>query len=324
MTRLQFAAVLAALLAGGASASAQSYPSRPVTLIAPFPAGGPLDTIARIVAEPMRETLGQPIVVENVPGAGGNIGVGRLARAEPDGLTIGIGQWSTHVVNPVTYALPYNVQTDFEPIALLTITPQLIIGRKDFPAKDIKDLVAWLQANPDKATAATVGAAGGAQVSSIYFQNRIGTTLRFVPYRGGGPAVQDMAAGQVDLMLDQAANALGPVRSGTVKAYAVMSKTRWQALPDVPSIDESGTPGLYVAYWHAMWAPKGTPKPIVDRLNAAVMRALADPAVSKRLSDVGHDVFPREQQSPGALAAYHKAEIEKWWPIVRASGLKAQ
>jgi tripartite-type tricarboxylate transporter receptor subunit TctC len=324
VTRLQFAAVLAALLAGGASASAQSYPSRPVTLIAPFPAGGPLDTIARIVAEPMRETLGQPIVVENVPGAGGNIGVGRLARAEPDGLTIGIGQWSTHVVNPVTYALPYNVQTDFEPIALLTITPQLIIGRKDFPAKDIKDLVAWLQANPDKATAATVGAAGGAQVSSIYFQNRIGTTLRFVPYRGGGPAVQDMAAGQVDLMLDQAANALGPVRSGTVKAYAVMSKTRWQALPDVPSIDESGTPGLYVAYWHAMWAPKGTPKPIVDKLNAAVMRALADPAVSKRLSDVGHDVFPREQQSPGALAAYHKAEIEKWWPIVRASGLKAQ
>jgi tripartite-type tricarboxylate transporter receptor subunit TctC len=324
VTRLQFAAVLAALLAGGASASAQSYPSRPVTLIAPFPAGGPLDTIARIVAEPMRETLGQPIVVENVPGAGGNIGVGRLARAEPDGLTIGIGQWSTHVVNPVTYALPYNVQTDFEPIALLTITPQLIIGRKYFPAKDIKDLVAWLQANPDKATAATVGAAGGAQVSSIYFQNRIGTTLRFVPYRGGGPAVQDMAAGQVDLMLDQAANALGPVRSGTVKAYAVMSKTRWQALPDVPSIDESGTPGLYVAYWHAMWAPKGTPKPIVDKLNAAVMRALADPAVSKRLSDVGHDVFPREQQSPGALAAYHKAEIEKWWPIVRASGLKAQ
>jgi tripartite-type tricarboxylate transporter receptor subunit TctC len=324
VTRLQFAAVLAALLAGGASASAQSYPSRPVTLIAPFPAGGPLDTIARIVAEPMRETLGQPIVVENVPGAGGNIGVGRLARAEPDGLAIGIGQWSTHVVNPVTYALPYNVQTDFEPIALLTITPQLIIARKDFPAKDIKDLVAWLKANPDKATAATVGAAGGAQVSSIYFQNRIGTTLRFVPYRGGGPAVQDMAAGQVDLMLDQAANALGPVRSGTVKAYAVMSKTRWQALPDVPSIDESGTPGLYVAYWHAMWAPKGTPRPIVERLNAAAMRALADPAVSKRLSDVGHDVFPREQQSPGALAAYHKAEIEKWWPIVRASGLKAQ
>ena len=319
-----FVTTLVAIAAGTAATFAQTFPSRPITLIAPFPAGGPLDTIARIVAEPMREALGQPIVVENVPGAGGNLGVGRLARAEPDGHTVGIGQWSTHVVNPVTYSLPYNVQTDFEPIALLTITPQLIIARKDFPAKDVKELVAWLKANPDKATAATVGAAGGAQVSSIYFQNRIGTVLRFVPYRGGGPAVQDMAAGQVDLMLDQAANALGPVRGGSVKAYAVMSQTRWQALPDVPSIDESGTPGLYVAYWHAMWAPKGTPKPIIDRLNAAVMRALADSNASKRLSDVGHDVFPREQQSPAALAAYHQAEIDKWWPIVRASGLKAQ
>jgi tripartite-type tricarboxylate transporter receptor subunit TctC len=322
MRRLLIAVAL--ILASVTTASAQSYPSHPITLIAPFPAGGPLDTIARIVAEPMRAALGQPIVVENVAGAGGNLGVGRLARSEPDGYTIGIGQWSTHVVNPVTYSLPYNVQTDFEPVALLTITPQLIIARKDFPAKDVKDLVAWLKANPDKATAATVGAAGGAQVSSIYFQNQIGTSLRFVPYRGGGPAVQDMAAGQVDLMLDQAANALGPVRAGTVKAYAVMSKARWQALPDVPSIDESGTPGLYVAYWHAMWAPKGTPKPVIDRLNAAVMRALADPVVSKRLSDVGHDVFPRDQQSPAALAAYHKVEIDKWWPIVRASGLKAQ
>ena len=314
----------AAIAAGTACAGAQSFPQRPITLIAPFPAGGPLDTIARIVAEPMREALGQPIIVENVAGAGGNLGVGRLARAEPDGYTVGIGQWSTHVVNPVTYSLPYNVQTDFEPIGLLTITPQLIIARKDFPAKDIRELVTWLKANPDKATAGTVGAAGGAQVSSIYFQNQIGTKLRFVPYRGGGPAVQDMAAGQLDIMLDQAANALGPVRGGSVKAYAVMSKMRWQALPDVPSIDESGTPGLYVAYWHAMWAPKGTPKDVVARLNAAVGRALADPAASKRLSDVGHDVFPREQRTPEALTAYHKAEIDKWWPIVRASGLKAQ
>jgi tripartite-type tricarboxylate transporter receptor subunit TctC len=314
----------AAIVAGTACVGAQSFPQRPITLIAPFPAGGPLDTIARIIAEPMREALGQPVVIENVAGAGGNLGVGKLARAEPDGYTVGIGQWSTHVVNAVTYSLPYNVQTDFEAIGLLTITPQLIIARKDFPAKDVKELVAWLKANPDKATAATVGAAGGAQVSSIYFQNQIGTILRFVPYRGGGPAVQDMVAGQVDLMLDQAANALGPVRGGSVKAYAVMSKTRWQALPDVPSIDESGTPGLYVAYWHAMWAPKGTPKDVVARLNAAVGRALADPAASKRLSDVGHDVFPREQRTPEALTAYHKAEIDKWWPIVRASGLKTQ
>ncbi|MBX9829518.1 MAG: tripartite tricarboxylate transporter substrate binding protein BugD [Xanthobacteraceae bacterium] len=317
------AAALAVVSAGVPDAFAQTFPSRPVTLIAPFPAGGPLDSIARVIAEPMREALGQPVVIENVPGAGGNLGVGRAARAEPDGYTVMIGQWSTHVVNPVTYSLNYDVR-ELEPVGLLTITPQLIIARKDFPARDIKDLIAWLKANPDKATAGTVGAAGGAQVASIYFQKETGTTFRFVPYRGGGPAVQDMAAGQLDLMFDQAANALGPVRAGTVKAYAVMSKTRWQALPDVPSADESGTPGLYVAYWHAMWAPKGTPKEVVARLNAAVGRALADPNVSKRLSDIGHDPFPADQRTPAALAAYHKAEIDKWWPIVRASGLKAQ
>jgi tripartite-type tricarboxylate transporter receptor subunit TctC len=323
MRFLIVAAALAVVAAGVPDADAQTYPSRPITLIAPFPAGGPLDSIARVIAEPMREALGQPVVIENVPGAGGNLGVGRAARAEPDGYTIVIGQWSTHVVNPVTYSLNYDVQ-ELEPIGLLTITPQLIIARKDFPAKDIKDLIAWLKANPDKATAGTVGAAGGAQVASIYFQKQTGTTFRFVPYRGGGPAVQDMAAGQLDLMFDQAANALGPVRAGSVKAYAVMSKTRWQALPDVPSADESGTPGLYVAYWHAMWAPKGTPKDVVTKLNAAVGRALADPSVSKRLSDIGHDPVPADQRTPAALAAYHKAEIDRWWPIVRASGLKAQ
>jgi tripartite-type tricarboxylate transporter receptor subunit TctC len=323
MRFLIVAAALAVVAAGVPDADAQTYPSRPITLIAPFPAGGPLDSIARVIAEPMREALGQPVVIENVPGAGGNLGVGRAARAEPDGYTIVIGQWSTHVVNPVTYSLNYDVQ-ELEPIGLLTITPQLIIARKDFPAKDIKDLIAWLKANPDKATAGTVGAAGGAQVASIYFQKQTGTTFRFVPYRGGGPAVQDMAAGQLDLMFDQAANALGPVRAGSVMAYAVMSKTRWQALPDVPSADESGTPGLYVAYWHAMWAPKGTPKDVVTKLNAAVGRALADPSVSKRLSDIGHDPFPADQRTPAALAAYHKAEIDRWWPIVRASGLKAQ
>ena len=317
--------LIAAMFAAGiAHAAAQSYPSRPITLIARFPAGGPADSIARIIAEPMRDVLGQPVVIENVPGAGGNLGVGRVARSEPDGYTIGIGQWSTHVVNPVTYALPYNVQTDFEPVGLLTITPQLIIARKDFPAKDLKEMIAWLKANPDKATSATVGAAGGAHVSAIYFQKETGTTFRFVPYRGGGPAVQDMAAGQVDLMFDQAANALGPVRAGSVKAYAVMSKTRWPALPDVPSIDEAGAPGLYVAYWHGMWAPKGTPKEIITRLNAAVARALADPTVAKRLSDIGHDVMPADQRTPEALAAFHQAEIDKWWPIIRASGLKAQ
>jgi|SRR5262245_10898204 len=315
--------VAAAVLAAS-TACAQSYPVRPITMIAPFPAGGPSDTIARILSEPMRQVLGQPVIVENVAGAGGNLGVGRLARSAPDGYTVGIGQWSTHVVNAITYKLPYDVLADFEPIALLTDTPQLIIARKDFPAQDVKELVGWLRANPDKATAATVGAAGGAQVSAIYFQQATGTSFRFVPYRGGGPAVQDLAAGQVDLMLDQAANALGPVRGGLIKAYAVMAKTRWSALPDVPAIDESGVSGLYVAYWHGLWAPKGTPKDIISKLNGAVVSALADATVKQRLAEQGHDVWPRAQQTPEGLAAHHKAETEKWWPIVRASGLKAE
>ena len=321
MKRLLFAVALAAAFHG--SAAAQSYPARPVTLIAPFPAGGPLDTIARIISEPMRVALGQPVVIENVAGAGGNIGTGRLARAAPDGYTIGIGQWSTHVVNPITYSLQYNVLTDFEPIALLAITPQLIIARKDFPAKDIKELVIWLKANPGKATAATVGAAGGAQVATIYFLQAVGTSVQFVPYKGGGPAVQDMMTGRVDLMLDQAANALTPVRAGTIKAYAVMAKERWAALPDVPALDESGIEGLHVSYWHALWAPKGTPKDVIAKLNAAVVAALADSAVKERLANQGQDIWPRAQQTPEALAAYHKAETDKWWPIVRASKLKA-
>jgi tripartite-type tricarboxylate transporter receptor subunit TctC len=324
MRMLFHAAALTATLLGVANAAAQVYPSRPVTVIAPFPAGGPSDAIGRVLAEPMRAVLGQPVVIENVAGAGGNIGTGRVARATPDGYTLGIGQWSTHVVNAVTYSLPYDVVNDFEPIALLTITPQLIIARKDFPAKDVKDLIAWLKANPDKATAATVGAAGGAQASAIYFQQATGTKFRFVPYRGGAPAMQDLVGGQVDLMFDQAGNALGQVRSGAIKAYAVMAKTRWAATPDVPAIDESGVPGLYVAYWHGLWAPKGTPKDVIARVNAAVVAALADPTVRQRLADLGHDAFPREQQTPEALAAYHKAEVERWWPIVRATGLKAQ
>jgi tripartite-type tricarboxylate transporter receptor subunit TctC len=324
MRKLLLALACAAAVLTPAAASAQAYPSRPITIIAPFPAGGSLDLIARVLAEPMRVTLGQPVIVENMPGAGGNLGVGRLARAAPDGYTIGLGQWSTHVVNPITYNLPYHVINDFEPIALLTNTPQIIIARKDFPAKDAKELLAWLKANPGKATAATVGAAGGAQASSIYFADAVGSKLQFVPFRGGGPAVQEMVAGRIDLMLDQASNALGHLRAGSIKAYAVMAKERWTALPDVPTIDESGTPGLYVAYWHAMWAPKGTPKEIIAKLNAAVMQALADPNVQRRLAEQGQDVWPPAQQTPEALAAHHKAETEKWWPIIKRAGIKLQ
>jgi tripartite-type tricarboxylate transporter receptor subunit TctC len=316
--------MVSAMATGIGSAAAQPYPSHPITLIAPFPAGGPSDAIARILSDPMRAALGQPIVIENVAGAGGNIGVGRLARAAPDGYTVGIGQWSTHVVNAVTYALPYDVLTDFEPIGLLTITPQLIIARKNFPADSVKELIAWLKANPDKASAATVGAAGGAQVTGVYFQQATGTRFGFVPYRGGAPAMQDLIASQVDMMFDQGANALGQVKNGAIKAYAVLTKDRWSALPDVPSIDEAGVPSLYVSYWHGLWAPKGTPKEIIGKLNAALTGALADATVRARFAEVGQEVWPRAQQTPEALAAYHKAETEKWWPIIRASNLKAE
>ena len=316
--------VAAALVASIGVAQAQSYPSRPITMIAPFPAGGPSDALARILSEPMRAALGQPVVIENVVGAGGNIGVGRLARAAPDGYTVGIGQWSTHVVNAVTYSLPYDVLRDFEPIALIAITPQLIIARKNLPADSVTELVDWLKANADKATAATVGAAGGAQVTAIYFQQATGTRFGFVPYRGGAPAMQDLVSGQVDIMFDQAANAIGQVRNGAIKALAVLTKERWAALPEVPSIDEAGVPSLYVSYWHGLWAPKGTAKEATRKLNAAVVDALADPAVRQRLADIGQEVWPRAQQTPEALAAHHQSETEKWWPIIRASKLKAQ
>ena len=318
------AVAVAAMVAGIGSAAAQGYPSRPITMIAPFPAGGPSDALARILSEPIRAALGQPVVIENVAGAGGNIGVGRLVRAAPDGYTVGIGQWGTHVVNAITYSLQYDVLHDFEPIALLAVTPQLIIARKNFPANSVKELVDWLKANPDKATAATVGAAGGAQVSAIYFQQATGTRFGFVPYRGGAPAMQDLVAGQVDIMFDQAANALGQVRGGGIKALAVLTRERWQALPDVPSIDEAGVPSFYLSYWHGLWAPKGTPKEIIGKLNGAVVNALADPGVRQRFADIGQEVWPRDRQTPEALAAHHKAETEKWWPIIRASNLRAE
>ena len=324
MTRSIMAVAVVALVASIGGAAAQTYPSRPITMIAPFPAGGPSDALARILAEPMRSALGQPVVIENVAGAGGSIGVGRLARSAPDGYTVGIGQWGTHVVNAVTYSLPYDVLHDFEPVALLAITPQLIIARKDFPAGSVKELIGWLKANPDKATAATVGAAGGAQIAGLYFQQATGTRFGFVPYRGGAPAMQDLVSGQVDIMFDQAANAIGQVRNGAIKAYAVLTKERWSALPDVPSIDEAGVPSLYVSYWHGLWAPKGTPRDVIDKLNGAVVGALADPNVRQRLADVGQEVWPRDQQTPEALAAHHKAETEKWWPIIKAANIKAE
>jgi tripartite-type tricarboxylate transporter receptor subunit TctC len=325
MTRsvtLLFAATLA--LFGIGAAAAQTYPSRPITVIAPFPPGGPSDALARILSGPLERALGQPIVIENIGGAGGTIGVTRVARAEPDGYTLLIGQWSTQVVTPVTYNLSVDVVNDFAPIALLANTPQMIIARKDFPASDVGELIAWLKTNPDKAQAATVGAAGGAQVAGLYFQKITGTRFGFVPYRGGAPAMQDLMAGRVDIMFDQAANAITQVRAGTIKAYAVMTEERWHLAPDIPTIDEAGAQGLHVSYWHALWAPKGTPSHIIAKVNAAVVSALADPKVQQSFTAQGQDIWPREQQSPQALGALYKAEIEKWWPIIKAEGLKVE
>jgi tripartite-type tricarboxylate transporter receptor subunit TctC len=330
----QTAALLAAFTAGGLAVSlalafsgqalAQSYPSRPITMIVPAAAGGPTDAIARVITERMRVSLGQPIIIENVPGATGTIGIGRVARAVPDGLTIGIGQSSNYVVNGAIFKLPYDLRTDFKPIALLSSAPQVIIARKTLPANNLGELIAWLKANSDKATAASGGIGSPPHVFGLEFENVTETQFQFVPHRGGGPALQSVVAGQIDIMIDLAANSLPQLRAGTVKTYAVTAKSRLAAAPDLPTVDEAGLPGFYASVWHAIWVPKGTPNDIVVRLNAAVVDALADPMVRQRLTALGQEIFPREQQTPEALGALHRAEIEKWWPIIKASGITAE
>ncbi len=317
-------ATLAAVLQSAGSAVAQVYPSRPLTVIVPFAAGGPTDTLARVLAERMKTSLGQPVIVENVAGASGSIGVGRVARAAPDGYTIGIGQWDTHVVNGATHTLQYDLLEDFEPIALLPSNPQLIVSKISLPAKDLKELVAWLKANPDKASQGTAGPGSAAHVSGVYFQTVTGTRFQFVPYRGAGPAMQDLVAGQIDLMFDQAGNALPHVRGGKIKAHAVTAASRLAAAPEIPTTDEAGLPGFHVSVWRGFWAPKGTPKDAVAKLNAAIVDTLADPTVRRRLDELGQDIPRRDRQTPEALGAHHKAEIEKWWPVIKAAKIKAE
>ena len=326
MKKLIFAGAiaLAATFALAPAARADTYPTRPITIVVPFPAGGPTDTLARILAEAMKGPLGQTVVIENVTGAGGSIGVGRVARAAPDGYTLSIGQWETHVLNGATYSLQYDLVKDFEPVALLADTPQWIVGKAALPAKDLNDLIAWMKDNPGKASVATVGSAGSGLVAGSYFQRSTGTRFTFVPYRGGAPAIQDLLAGQVDFMFGQAASTLAHVRAGRLKAYAVLAKTRWTQAPDVPTSDEAGIPGLYTSFWHGLWAPKETPKEVVAKLNAAVRAAFADATVRQRFDSVGQEIPPPERQTPDALAAHQKAEIEKWWPIIRAANIKAE
>jgi tripartite-type tricarboxylate transporter receptor subunit TctC len=304
-------------------AFAEQYPSRPINMIVPFPAGGPTDTLARIVGERMRVALGQTIVIENVTGAGASIGVTRAIQSAPDGYTLSIGNWTSHVGSGAMYPVSWDILKDLEPISLLTATPLLIVGKNDLPAKNGRELIAWLKANPDKASAATVGAGSAAHVCGLYFEQQTGTHFQFVPYRGGAPAMQDIIAGQMDLMCAEASQTLAYVRGGQMKAFAVMSKDRWPALPDVPTTDEIGAPGMYISFWHGLWVPKGTPHDVIERLHKAVVETLADEGVRKRLSDLGAVIATREQQSPAALAAFHKAEIAKWWPIIKSADIKA-
>jgi tripartite-type tricarboxylate transporter receptor subunit TctC len=303
---------------------AQTYPTRPITMVVPFAAGGGSDVAARILAEHMKASLGQPVIIENVSGANGSIGVGRVARAARDGYTFTLGAWSTFVANGALYTLPYDVQNDFEPISLVTTQPFLIVARKAMPANDLKGLIAWLKANPDKASAGTQGMGGTAHIGGLFFQKATGTRFQFVPYRGGGPAVQDLMAGQIDLMVASTGDTVELVRAGSIKAYAVASKSHVPSAPDIPTVDEAGLPGFYFSTWQALFAPKGTPKNVIDKLNVAAVAALADPKVRGRIAEQGQEIPPREQQTPEALVAFQKAEIDKWWPIIKAANIKAE
>ncbi len=319
------AAVAIVLAVGyGAGVRAQPYPSRPLTIIVPFPAGGPMDTLARILSERMRSSLGQPVVIENVTGAGASIGVGRAAQAAPDGYTLSIGNWTSHVGAGAIYPVAHDAVLEMRPVSLISATPLMIIGKNALAPKDATELVAWLKANPGKASAATVGAGSGAHVCLLYFQQKTGTSFQLVPYRGGAPIMQDLVAGQIDLFCAEASQTLTFLRSGAIKAFAVMSQTRWPAAPEVPTFDEVGMPGMYIPFWNGLWAPKGTSAEVIARINGAVVDALADPTVRARLTELGHVISTREEQTPEGLAAFHKAELEKWWPIIKAANIKPE
>ncbi len=321
---LRLAALVPVLAVASQAALAQSYPSRPITMNVPFAAGGSTDVIGRILAERMKVSLGQTVIVENVTGAGGTIGVTRAVRAAPDGYTISLGQNGSHVITGATYGnLPYDLLNDFEPVSLLVISPFVITSKKDIPATDLKGLIAYLKANPGR-TVGNAGMGSITHVAGLVFQNVTETKLQFVPYRGTGPAMQDLVAGQIDMMIGDPITGMPQVRAGMLKIYGVASDTRLPSAPEVPTVDEAGLPSYHISLWHGLWVPKGTPQPIIARLHEAVLDALADPATRGKLAQAGQEIFPRERQNPEALRTLQKAEIEKWWPLIKASGFKVE
>ncbi len=322
-----FASLAVALLGlalAGPAAAAEDYPTRPITMIVPFPAGGATDTLARYLGERMRAILGQPIIVENVGGAAGSLGVARAVRSPADGYTLSIGTSTTHMLTGGLYALQFDLLADLEPVILIGSEPLLIVGKKSLPADDLKGLIAWLKANPDKASVGIAGVGATGHLTGISFQKETATKFQFVPYRGNGPAMQDLLAGQIDFMIEPSSNFKALVAAGSVKPFAVTGKTRLPSSPAIPTADEAGLPGFFASLWYGLWVPKSTPKEIIAKLNATMVQILADPAVKARFDELGIQITPSAQQSPEALRAYQKAEAERWWPIIKASGLKAE
>ena len=316
-------AVLAALGMAGL-ARAEDYPSRPITMIVPFPAGGATDTLARFLAENMRAKLGQPIVIENVGGAAGSLGVTRAVRSAPDGYTLSIGTSTTHMLTGGLYKLPFDLLKDLEPIILIGSEPLLIVGKKSFPADDLKGLIAWLKANPDKASVGIAGVGATGQLAGISFQKATGTKYEFVPYRGNGPAMQDLLGGQIDFMMEPASNFRSQLGTGNLKPFAVTGHARLPSAPNIPTVDEAGVPGFFASLWYGLWVPKGTSKDIIAKLNATMTQVLFDPQVRQRFADLGIQMTPIDQQSPEALRAYQKAEAARWWPIIKAANIKVE
>jgi tripartite-type tricarboxylate transporter receptor subunit TctC len=312
----------AVLLAVSSMAAAQTFPSRPITLVVPFAAGGPTDILARILAEPMKQSLGQPLLVENVTGAGGSIGSARVARAAPDGHTLVLGNWTSHVGTPALYPLQHDVLKDFEPVSRLPVSRLWITGKVGLPANDARELIAWLKTHPNRASFATVGTGSAVHMCGIYLQNSTGNRFQFVPYRGAAPAYQDLIAGNIDLTCMDASAGLGYQKAGRIKAYAVSGNARWSPAPEIPTLDEVGVAGMDLTFWNGLWAPKGTPKETIAKLHASVADAFADAGLRQKIADLGQEILPRDQQTPEALGTHHKAETDKWWPIIKAAGIK--